>query len=139
MSTGHKRQWEDIFPQTFSRTEKIVMIRLPLAVARKFDGAHIDGESLLVEAIERGFAKKSIIPAYHWRYHPVHCKISGSTYVRLASEFNNADSGLIGQFAGLLIAKLLDVFVPPMSGWVANTSENKQLRDIEAVFRSITR
>lgn len=139
MSTGRKRQWEDVFPQTFSNTEKIVMIRLPLGVARKLDGAHIDAEKMIVEAIERGFAKKEIMPAYNWRYHPVHCKLSGSTYAALASEFNDADSSLIGQFAGLLIAKLMDIFVPPISGWAANASDNKEMREIEAMFRSAMR
>lgn len=139
MSIGRKRQWDDIVPQYFFNTEKIVMIRLPLGVARKLDGTHIDADRMISEAIERGFAKKEIVPSYNWRYHPVHCKISGSTYSELVKQCNDTDSVLIGQFAGLLIAKLMNVFVPPVSGWAAKASDDREMREIEAMFRSATR
>ena len=111
------------------RRELFLNIRLPVGVARRLNGQRLDADVLLRKAIDLGYCTRKNMVEFQFRYVPTPCEVSNEVYEKLVPVFTDQSSDIVARFAGVLIAKVLNVAVLPISGTLPTEVELRALRE----------
>lgn len=104
-------------------------IRLPIGVARRLNGQQLDADTLLRKAIDLGYCIRKNMVEYQFRYVPTPCEVSNEVYQQMMPVFIEQSSDIVGRFAGVLIAKVMEVAVLPVSGTLPTEIELRALKE----------
>lgn len=111
------------------RRGQLLNIRLPIGVARRLNGQKLDADTLLLKSIDLGYCTRTSMVAYQFRCVPTLCEVSNEVYAQMMFVLVEQSIDIVGRFAGVLIAKVMEVAVLPISGSLPTQIEVRALKE----------